>query len=206
MARYLGPTCKLSRREGTDLFLKSSDRALDSKCKLDTPPGQHGAKKSRLTDYGVQLRAKQMIKRVYGILERQFRKYYKEAARRKGATGEILLQILESRLDNVVYRMGFASTRAEARQMVSHKSILVNGALVNIPSYQVQPGDKIEVREKSREQLRIKAALESAQQRKFPEWIEVDARQFSGIYKTIPERHELPSEYNEQQIVELYSK
>lgn len=206
MARYLGPTCKLSRREGTDLFLKSNARALDSKCKLDTPPGQHGAKKSRLTDYGVQLRAKQMIKRVYGILERQFRKYYKEAARRKGATGEILLQILESRLDNVVYRMGFASTRAEARQLVSHKAILVNGALVNIPSYQVQPGDKIEIREKQKAQLRIKAALDLALQRKFPEWIEVDTKQLAGIYKSIPERHELPSEYNEQKIVELYSK
>jgi small subunit ribosomal protein S4 len=206
MARYLGPTCKLSRREGTDLFLKSGTRALDSKCKLDTPPGQHGAKKSRLTDYGVQLRSKQMIKRVYGILERQFRKYYKEAARRKGATGEILLQLLESRLDNVVYRMGFASTRAEARQLVSHKAVLVNDSVVNIPSYQVQPGDKIEIREKQKGQLRIKQALELAQQKKFPEWIEIDINKLAGIYKSIPERHELPSEYNEQQIVELYSK
>ncbi len=206
MARYLGPTCKLSRREGTDLQLKSGIRALDSKCKVDLPPGQHGARKGRLTEYGIQLREKQKVRRLYGVLEKQFRRYYKEAARRKGNTGENLLQLLESRLDNVVYRMGFASTRAEARQMVSHKSILVNEQMVNIPSFQVKPGDKVEVREKSRSQIRIGAAIELAQQRGAVEWVDVNEKQFSGVFKAYPERSELPSEFNEQLIVELYSK
>ncbi len=206
MARYIGPTCKLSRREGTDLQHKSGIRALDSKCKIDLPPGQHGARKGRLTDYGVQLREKQKVKRVYGVLEKQFRRYYKEAARRKGNTGAYLLQLLERRLDNVVYRMGFASTRAEARQLVTHKSVLVNGSIVNIPSYQVKPGDKVEIREKCRGQLRIGAALQLAQQRGSIEWVEVNDKQFLGVFKSIPERAELPSEFNEQLIVELYSK
>lgn len=206
MAKYRGPKCKLSRREGTDLQHKSGIRALDSKCKVDLPPGQHGARKGRLTDYGVQLREKQKVKRIYGVLEKQFRRYYKEAARRKGNTGAYLLQLLERRLDNVVYRMGFGSTRAEARQMVNHKTILVNGAVVNIPSYQVKPGDKVEIREKCRGQLRIGAALQLAQQRGSVEWIDVNEKQFLGTFKAIPERSELPSEFNEQLIVELYSK
>lgn len=207
MARYTGPKCKLARREGTDLHLKSGIRSLDSKCKVDVPPGQHGpSKRGRLTGYGTQLRAKQLIKRVYGVLEKQFRSYYKKAARLKGNTGESLLQLLESRLDNVVYRMGFATTRSEARQLVSHKAILVNGRVLNIPSYQVQKDDVIEVREKCRGQLRIKAALELAQQRTASEWIELDAKQFKGTFKRIPERDELPSEYSEQLVVELYSK
>lgn len=206
MARYIGPKCKLSRREGTDLQHKSGIRALDSKCKVDLPPGQHGARKSRLTDYGLQLREKQKVKRVYGLLEKQFRRYYKEAARRKGNTGEFLLKLLEVRLDNVVYRMGFASTRSEARQMVSHKSILVNGSVVNIPSYQVKPGDTITIRERCRGQLRIGAALQLAQQRGSVEWVDVNEKEFSGVFKVIPERSELPSEFKEQLIVELYSK
>jgi small subunit ribosomal protein S4 len=206
MARYLGPKCKLSRREGTDLQHKSGIRALETKCKPDLPPGQHGARKGRLTEYGIQLREKQKVRRVYGVLEKQFRRYYKEAARRKGNTGENLLQLLEARLDNVMYRMGFASTRSEARQLVSHKAVLVNGAVVNIPSYQVKPGDTIEIREKCRKQLRIGAALELAQQRGSVEWVEVNEKQFSGTFKNWPERSELPSEFNEQLIVELYSK
>lgn len=206
MARYIGPKCKLSRREGTDLQHKSGIRALDSKCKVDLPPGQHGTRKTRLTDYGLQLREKQKVKRVYGLLEKQFRRYYKEAARRKGNTGEFLLKLLEVRLDNVVYRMGFASTRSEARQLVAHKSILVNGTVVNIPSYQVKPGDKIEIREKSRAQLRIGAALQLAQQRGSVEWVDVNEKEFSGTFKAVPERADLPSEFKEQLIVELYSK
>ena len=174
MARYLGPKCKLARREGTDLFLKSGVRPLDSKCKTENAPGQHGIRKGRLSDYGVQLREKQKIRRIYGVLEKQFSGYYKEAARMKGATGENLLQLLESRLDNVVYRMGFGSTRAESRQLVTHKSILVNGDIINIPSYQVSPGDVISVRSKAKEQLRIKAALELAAQRSPSEWIHVN--------------------------------
>lgn len=206
MARYIGPKCKLSRREGTDLQLKSGIRALDSKCKVDLPPGQHGARKSRLTDYGVQLREKQKVKRVYGLLEKQFRLYYKQAAKGKGNTGEFLLKMLEVRLDNVVYRMGFASTRAEARQLVTHKSVMVNGKTVNIPSYQCKLGDKIEIREKCRGQLRIGAALQLAQQRRSVEWIDVNEKEFSGMLKAIPDRSELPSEFKEQLIVELYSK
>ena len=206
MARYLGPTCKLARREGTDLHLKSGVKPLDSKCKLDTSPGQHGTKKGRSTDYGLQLRAKQMLKRIYGVLESQFRKYYAEAAGSKGATGEVLLQLLEARLDNVVYRLGFAATRAEARQLVSHKSITVNGSVVSIPSYCVKPGDVVAVREKSKGQLRIKAALEYAQQRELPEWLDRNAGELSGVLKFLPERSDLPAEYNEQKVVELYSK
>ncbi len=206
MARYLGPTCKLSRREGTDLFLKSGVRALDSKCKAETVPGVHGARRGRLSDYGLQLREKQKVRRIYGVLERQFRNYYKEAARIKGATGENLLQLLESRLDNVVYRMGFGSTRAEARQIVSHRAITVNGQSVNIPSYKVQAGDVVAIREKSKNQLRIKQALELAAQRAPVEWVEVDSSKMEGTFKAAPERSELSADINENLIVELYSK
>lgn len=206
MARYIGPTCKLSRREGTDLFLKSGVRPLESKCKAEAVPGMHGARRGRLSDYGVQLREKQKVRRIYGVLEKQFRSYYKEAARRKGATGENLLQILESRLDNVVYRMGFGSTRAEARQLVSHKSIVVNGTVVNIASYQVKAGDVVSVREKAKNQLRIQSALALAENRAPSEWIEVDAKKMEGTYKADPDRAELSSEINENLIVELYSK
>ncbi|MDX1756861.1 MAG: 30S ribosomal protein S4 [Marinobacter sp.] len=206
MARYIGPKCKLSRREGTDLFLKSGARALDSKCNIETPPGMHGARRGRLSEYGVQLREKQKVRRIYGVLEKQFRNYYSEAARRKGATGENLLQLLEGRLDNVVYRMGFGSTRAESRQLVSHKAILVNDKLVNIPSYQVKPGDVVSVREKAKNQLRVKGALELAAGRAPVGWVEVDASKMSGVYKSVPERTELPADINENLIVELYSK
>jgi small subunit ribosomal protein S4 len=206
MARYLGPKLKLSRREGTDLFLKSGVRAIDSKCKLETAPGQHGARKGRLSDYGLQLREKQKVRRIYGVLEKQFRNYYKEAARLKGNTGENLLQLLEQRLDNVVYRMGFASTRAEARQLVSHKAILVNGRVVNIPSYTITPEDVVVVREKSKKQARIVAALELAEQREKPTWIEVDGKKMEGTFKRLPERSDLSADINEQLIVELYSK
>ncbi len=205
MARYLGPTCKLSRREGTDLFLKSGSRSLDTKCKLETAPGMHGVRRGRLSDYGVQLREKQKVRRIYGVLEKQFRGYYKEAARRKGATGENLLQLLESRLDNVVYRMGFGSTRAEARQLVAHKSILVNGGTVNIASYQVKADDVISIREKAKNQLRIKSALDLAGQR-VVEWVEVNAAKLEGTFKRVPDRADLPAEINESLIVELYSK
>ena len=206
MARYLGPKLKLSRREGTDLFLKSGVRALDSKCKIDTAPGQHGARRGRLSDYGVQLREKQKVRRMYGVLEKQFRNYYKEAARLKGNTGENLLQLLEQRLDNVVYRMGFASTRAEARQLVSHKAIMVNGKVVNVPSFNVSAEDVVSVREKAKKQARITAALELADQREKPTWIEVDGKKMEGVFKRIPERADLSAEINEQLIVELYSK
>ncbi|MFT7178456.1 MAG: small subunit ribosomal protein S4 [Oceanospirillaceae bacterium] len=206
MARYIGPVCKLSRREGTDLFLKSGVRALDSKCKADTIPGVHGARRSRLSEFGTQLREKQKVRRMYGVLERQFRNYYKEADRLKGATGVNLLGLLETRLDNVVYRMGFGSTRAEARQIVSHKSILVNGQTVNIPSYKVAEGDVISIREKAKAQLRIKSALELSAQRAAVEWCDVDTTKLEGTFKSTPERSELPAEINEQLIVELYSK
>lgn len=206
MARYIGPKCKLSRREGTDLFLKSGVRALDSKCKLETKPGVHGAGRGRLSDYGLQLREKQKVRRIYGVLEKQFRGYYKEAARVKGATGENLLQLLETRLDNVVYRMGFGSTRAEARQLVSHKAISVNGQTVNIPSYNIKSGDVIAIREKAKNQLRIKGALDLASQRGDLAWIEVDTKKMEGTFKAVPERSELSAEINEQLIVELYSK
>lgn len=206
MARYIGPTCKLSRREGTDLFLKSGVRPLDSKCKPESTPGQQGMRRGRLSDYGVQLREKQKVRRIYGVLERQFRNYYKQAARRKGATGENLLQLLESRLDNVVYRMGYGATRSEARQLVSHKSILVNGQTVNIPSYQVTEGDIVAVKEKSRTQLRIQSALALAENRAPCEWLEVNSGKMEGLFKALPDRAELPSEINENLIVELYSK
>lgn len=206
MARYLGPKCKLSRREGTDLFLKSGVRALDSKCKLETPPGVHGAHRGRLSDYGLQMREKQKVRRMYGIFERQFRNYYKKASRTKGATGETLLQLLEGRLDNVVYRMGFGATRAEARQIVNHKSVTVNGATVNIPSYQLNPGDVIAVREKAKNQLRIKAAMDIASHREQNPWLEVNTEKMEGTYKARPERSDLSAEINENLIVELYSK
>lgn len=206
MARYLGPTCKLSRREGTDLFLKSGVRPLESKCKAETQPGVHGARRGRLSDYGIQLREKQKVRRIYGVLERQFSSYYKEAARQKGATGENLLRILESRLDNVVYRMGFGATRAEARQLVSHKAILLNGKAANIASLQVKPGDVVAVREKSKTQLRIQQSLALAAQRGGVEWLEVSATKMEGVYKNHPDRGELSSEINESLIVELYSK
>ncbi|QDQ26361.1 30S ribosomal protein S4 [Chitinimonas arctica] len=206
MARYIGPKCKLSRREGTDLFLKSARRALDSKCKLDSKPGQHGAKQPRLSGFGVQLREKQKIRRIYGVLERQFRRYFEEASRRKGSTGENLLKILEARLDNVVYRMGFGSTRSEARQLVSHKSITVNGVVVNIASYQVKAGDVVCVRDKSKKQVRIMEALALAEQIGFPGWVSVDGKKMEGVYKSAPERSDLSSDINEQLVVEFYSK
>ena len=206
MARYLGPKLKLSRREGTDLFLKSGVRAIDSKCKIETAPAQHGARRGRLSDYGVQLREKQKVRRMYGVLEKQFRNYYKEAARIKGNTGENLLQLLEQRLDNVVYRMGFASTRAEARQLVSHKAVVVNGQVVNIPSFMVRPEDVVSVREKAKKQARISAALELSEQREKPVWLEVDSSKMEGQFKRLPERSDLSAEINEQLIVELYSK
>jgi small subunit ribosomal protein S4 len=206
MARYLGPKCKLSRREGTDLFLKSRGKSLEGKCKLDQQPGQHGSKRGRMSDYATQLREKQKLRRIYGVLERQFSNYYQAAAQKKGSTGQNLLDILESRLDNVVYRMGFAATRAEARQLVSHKSILVNGKVLNIPSYQVRSGDVIGVRERSQTQLRIKDALGVAEQYGFPIWVEVDTNKMQGTFKSTPDRSELGSEINEQLVVELYSK
>lgn len=206
MARYLGPKCKLSRREGTDLFLKSGARAIESKCNIETAPGAHGQRRGRLSDYGLQLREKQKVRRMYGVLERQFSSYYKEAARRKGATGENLLQILECRLDNIVYRMGFGSTRSESRQLVSHKAISVNGKTVNIPSYQVKPGDVVAVREKAKNQLRITQSLELSAQRGRVEWIDVDSGKKEGTFKSVPERGDLSADINENLIVELYSK
>ena len=207
MARYLGPKLKLSRREGTDLLLKSGVRPLDSKCRADTVPGQHGAaRRQKPKDYAVQLREKQKVRRFYGVLEKQFRNYYQLADRQKGATGENLLRLLERRLDNVVYRMGYGCTRAESRQLVSHKAILVNGKAVNVPSYQVRPDDTVVVRETSRGQLRIRAALELASQRGAVEWVEVDTEKMEGTYKRDPDRSELPQEINENLIVELYSK
>jgi len=206
MARYLGPKCKLSRREGTDLFLKSRARPIETKCQIDKTPGMGSTRPGRMSDYALQLREKQKLRRIYGVLERQFRKYYKEAARQKGSTGENLLQILECRLDNVVYRMGFGSTRNEARQLISHRTILVNDKSVNIPSFQVKPSDRIAVREKSKNQLRIKDALNVAEQFGLPEWIDVNSKNMEGVFKSIPDRSELPSEINEQLVVELYSK
>ena len=208
MAKYIGPKCKLMRREGADLGLKSTRRALDTKCKIDNPPGMHGAgtRKPRVSDYGLQLREKQKLKRIYGVLERQFRNYYKEASRLKGSTGESLLQLLETRLDNVVYRMGFGSTRAEARQLVSHKSVMVNGVSVNVPSYAVKASDVVSIREKSRKQARILESMALAEQIGFPDWIDVNHSQFQGIFKAMPMRSELPPDINEQLVVELYSK
>jgi small subunit ribosomal protein S4 len=207
MARYLGPKCKLSRREGTDLFLKSGIRPLDSKCKLETPPGTTaGQRRGRLSDYGLQLREKQKLRRMYGVLERQFRNYYKTAARLKGSTGENLLKLLEGRLDNTVYRMGFASTRAEARQLVSHKAILVNAQVVNIASFQVSAGDTVEIKEKAKGQMRIKSALDIASQVGLPDWIEVDEKKMSGVLKSLPQREEILPDIDENLVVELYSK
>ncbi|HEU4484934.1 MAG TPA: 30S ribosomal protein S4 [Povalibacter sp.] len=207
MARYLGPKCKLSRREGTDLFLKSGVKSLESKCKLEVPPGGiKGERKSRLSDYGLQLREKQKLRRMYGVLEKQFRNYYIKASGRPGATGSILLQMLEARLDNVVYRMGFAATRSEARQLVSHKAINVNGEAVSIASYQCKAGDVISVREKAQKQLRIQSALQIKAQVGFPEWVEVDEKKFQGTFKQLPDREDILPEINENLVVELYSK
>ena len=208
MARYTGPTCKLARREGVDLELKSAARGLESKCKLNQAPGQHGAsRRQRLSDYALQLREKQKVRRIYGVLERQFRNYYKLAAKQKGATGENLLRLLESRLDNVVFRMGFAVTRAQARQLVSHKAISVNGETVNIPSYRVQPEDVIAVRNKAKEQLRIKEAITLSQEMDLvPAWVEVDPKKLEGAFKAYPDRDQLSPDINENLIVELYSK
>lgn len=206
MAKYTGPKCKLSRREGTDLFLKSGIRSLESKCKLDTPPGPQTGRRGRASDYALQLREKQKLRRMYGVLERQFRNYYKKATQRKGSTGENLLQLLECRLDNVAWRMGFGSTRAEARQLVNHKALTVNGSTVNIASYQVRPNDIIAVREKAKKQNRLAEAVELAQQRGIPEWMEVDTKKMEGIFKSVPERSDLPAEINESLVVELYSK
>ena len=206
MARYLGPTCKLSRREGTDLFLKSGIRPLESKCRAESIPGQHGARRSRLSDYGVQLREKQKVRRIYGVLEKQFRNYYKESARVPGATGENLLNLLERRLDNVVYRMGFGSTRAESRQLVAHNAVLVNGRKANIASFRVSEGDVVSIREKAKSQLRIQSSLQLAAQRSEIEWVDVDVNKLEGTFKRIPDRSDLPAEINENLIVELYSK
>lgn len=206
MAKYTGPTCKLARREGTDLSLKSRAKSLDTKCNLEKVPGQSGDRRRRISDYGLQLREKQKVRRIYGVLEKPFRNYYKKAAALKGATGENLLRLLEQRLDNVVYRMGFGATRAEARQLVSHKGILVNGKAVNVPSYQVQEEDRIEVREKARKQVRVQSAFALAEQYGFADWVEVDGKTFSGIFKRLPDRSDLPVEINESLIVELYSK
>jgi len=207
VARYLGPKCKLARREGTDLFLKSARRSLDSKCKLDTKPGQHGAKSGmRQSDFGNQLREKQKLRRMYGLLERQFRRYFVEAARRKGSTGTNLLQLLESRLDNVVYRMGFGSTRAEARQIVGHGAIMVNGVRQNVPSATLRAGDVVSITDKSKGQLRIQDSLQLAEKVGFPSWVEVDPKKMTGTYKGAPERSEFGQDINESLVVELYSK
>jgi len=207
MARYTGPTCKLSRREGTDLFLKSGIKPLEAKCKLQVPPGGiKGERRTRLSDYGTQLREKQKLRRMYGVLERQFRNYYQEASRRAGSTGATLLSLLECRLDNVVYRMGFASTRAEARQLVSHKSIQVNGHAVTIASYQVKAGDVVQVREKSRSQLGVHGALTAGAHAGFPEWLDVNEKEMRGVFKSAPARSDVLPDINENLVVELYSK
>ncbi len=207
MGRYIGPKCKLSRRQGVDLFLKSRARPIESKCQLEKPPGQHGDSRGRRqSDYALQLREKQKLRYMYGVLEKQFRNYYKEAAKRKGATGENLLQLLEQRLDNVVYRMGFGCTRSEARQLVSHKAIVVNGQVVNIPSYQVSPQDIVAIREKAKKQVRIQDSLAIAEQLGLPDWLEVDSKKMEGLFKTAPERADLPADINESLVVELYSK
>ena len=206
MARYIGPKCKLSRREGTDLFLKSRSRSLDSKCNMEKVPGQTTDRRRRLSDYGIQLREKQKMRRMYGIMEKQFRNYYQSAAQANGATGENLLKLLEQRLDNVVYRMGFGSTRSESRQLVSHKAIEVNGAIVSIPSYQVQADDVVTIREKAKKQVRIQNSLAVAEQYGFADWIEMDMKALKGTFKRVPDRSELPAEINEQLVVELYSK
>ena len=207
MARYTGPKAKLSRREGTDLFLKSARRSLDSKSKADTKPGQHGRTSGqRTSDYGLQLREKQKVKRMYGVLERQFRRYFAEASRKRGNTGELLLSLLESRLDNVVYRMGLASTRAEARQLVSHRAILVNGAILNVPSAAIKPNDVISVKESAKKQARIVDALNLAEQHNFPSWVSVDKNKMEGVFKAYPDRSEIAADVNESLIVELYSR
>ncbi|MBM3379546.1 MAG: 30S ribosomal protein S4 [Betaproteobacteria bacterium] len=207
MARYTGPKAKLSRREGVDLYLKSARRSLDGKCKLDSRPGQHGRTSgARTSDFGLQLREKQKVKRMYGVLERQFRRYFAQAESGRGNTGENLLRLLESRLDNVVYRMGFGSTRAEARQLVSHRAVAVNGSIVNIPSAMVRPSDVVSVREKSRKQARIQDALNLAEQHGFPQWVAVDKTRMEGVFKTHPDRSDLPADINENLIVELYSR
>lgn len=206
MARYIGPKCKLSRRAGTDLFLKGRSRSLETKCKLETPPGQHGARRIRLSDYATQLREKQKLKQMYGVLERQFRNYYFKATKAKGATGVNLLLMLECRLDNVIYRMGFGRTRSEARQLVGHKAITVNGQVVNIPSYQVRVGDLVEVREKARNQNRVVESLSIAAQIGFPEWLEVDEKGLKGTFKSLPSREDILPDINENLVVELYSK
>ncbi|MFN5803270.1 MAG: 30S ribosomal protein S4 [Burkholderiales bacterium] len=207
MARYIGPKCKLSRREDTDLFLKSARRSLDSKCKIDSKPGQHGRTSgSRTSDFGNQLREKQKIKRMYGVLERQFRKIFAAAEGRRGNTGENLIALLESRLDNVVYRMGFGSTRAEARQLVSHKAILVNGGILNVASYTVKPGDVIGIRDKARKQARIAESMALAEQIGMPGWVSVDKNKFEGTFKNVPDRQEVAQDVNESLVVELYSR
>jgi small subunit ribosomal protein S4 len=207
VARYTGPKCKLARREGTDLFLKSARRSLDSKCKLDTKPGQHGVKSgARTSDYGVQLREKQKLRRMYGLLERQFQRYFVEASRRKGSTGTNLLQLLESRLDNVVYRMGLGSTRAEARQLVSHRAIMVNGKVLNVPSARLKAGDVVSATDKSKAQLRVVDALQLAEKVGFPSWVEVDPKKVTGTFKGAPDRSEFAQDINESLVVELYSK
>ena len=207
MARYLGPKCKLSRREGTDLFLKSGVKPLESKCKLEVPPGGiKGERRSRLSDYGLQLREKQKLRRMYGVLERQFANYYAKAAGRPGSTGENLLRFLEGRLDNVVYRMGFAATRAEARQLVAHKAVLVNGEIVNVASYQCKAGDTVSIREPAQKQLRIQNAVQMATQVGLPDWVDVDDKKFSGVLKSLPDRDQILPDINENLVVELYSK
>jgi small subunit ribosomal protein S4 len=207
VARYIGPKAKLSRPEGTDLFLKSARRSLADKCKLDSKPGQHGRTSgARLSEAGVQLREKQKVKRIYGVLERQFRRYFAEAVRRKGNTGENLLQLLESRLDNVVYRMGFGSTRAEARQLVSHCAVTLNGVVSNIPSEQVKAGAVVAVREKAKKQSRIQEAVALAEQIGIPSWVSVDAKKLEGVFKQVPDRSEIAGDINESLIVELYSR
>ena len=206
MARYIGPKCRLSRREGIDLQHKSNIRSLESKCKAEVPPGQHGERAGRTTDYSIQLRMKQLIKRYYGVLEKQFRNYYKTAARMKGSTGEKLLFLLESRLDNVVYRLGLATTRTEARQLVSHKAITVNGKVVNISSFLVKPEDVIGVREKAKKQARIIASIEATKQRNLPEWLSLDDKEMKGVFKRYPDMSELPPEFKVHLVVELYSK
>lgn len=207
MARYTGPTLRLSRREGTDLYLKSGVRAIESKCNMDSPPGvAAGARRGRLSDYGLQLREKQKVRRMYGVLEKQFRNYYKKAASTKGNTGENLLSLLEKRMDNVVYRMGFGSTRAKARQMVSHKAFKVNGEVVNIPSYQMKAGDEVQVRDNKKGHLRIAAALKIAATREDCDWLEVDEANLKGVFKSVPDRTDLSTEINENLIIELYSK
>jgi len=206
MARYTGPRCKLSRREGTDLFFTSGVKSYDAKCHSEQVPGQHGQRRGRLSDYGVQLREKQKVRRMYGVLEKQFKNYYKKAAQTKGSTGDNLLRLLESRLDNVAYRMGFGSTRSEARQLVNHGAVLVNGKRVDIASYQILSGDVVSIREKAKKQVRIKLALELSEQRSAVPWMTVNSGDMSGTFNAVPERDELPQEINEHLIVEFYSK